>query len=82
MARPKRKGAFSLKQVLEQLQKNSNSGEEFDLEEKENAKRSIKTDPVVQHIDVLVVRLSWSAVCAQLGKLVCECAAARQLGTA
>ena len=35
MARPKRQGTPSLKQVLEQLQNDSDYSEEFDLEEKE-----------------------------------------------
>ena len=36
MARLKRQGTLLLKQVLEQLQNDSNSGEESDLEENEN----------------------------------------------
>ena len=36
----------SLKQVVEQLQNDSNSGEEFDLEENKNAKRIIKIDTI------------------------------------
>ena len=33
MDKPKRQGTLSLKQVLEQLQNDYDSGEEFDLEE-------------------------------------------------
>ena len=38
---------LSLKQALEQLQGDYDSGEEFVLEENENAKRMIKIDPIV-----------------------------------
>ena len=51
MARSKRQGTLSLKQVLEQLQHDSDSAKDFDLEEDKNAaERIIKIDPIVSEI--------------------------------
>ena len=53
----------SLKQVVEQLQNDSNSGEEFDLEENKNAKRIIKIDTINSgQIDNYVYHYQWQHV--------------------